>query len=117
MTASQWKTALAIALLAGAAGIYLLFGVERSAVSSAPMFVCVETGEVFRIAQDKIPSVLPAKNPKTGHLTLLPAAKAEDGKIYIGKRNAWDLHNNSDLVRVNKYVDPNTLEVLKSPRS
>jgi hypothetical protein len=115
MTPAQKKIALVAVLLAGAAGIYLILGPSESAVSPKPSFVCVETGQVFQIAQDAVPSFLPGKNPKTGHLTLLPARKADDGKLYVGARYASELQN-PELARVNKYVDPNTLEVLKSPQ-
>ncbi len=114
MKPEQKKLVVALVLLVAAVGVYWTFGRSRAPLSDSVNFVCVETGEKFAIARDKIPNVLPAKNPKTHRTTLLPTVD-RDGKLFANPRHA-DALREPELAKVNKYVDPQTLEVLSSPR-
>lgn len=96
-------------MLVAVAG-YFFYGRERPPLPTEIQFVCVSTGEVFNISRDKVPNILPAKNPKTGQMTLLPVSKHDDGKLYVGTRRREEL---KQLGEVNHYVDPKTLEVRK----
>jgi hypothetical protein len=114
MKSEHKKLVLALVLLIAAGGVYWRFGRSSAPLPDAVRFVCVETGQVFPIARDKIPSVLPAENPKTHHKTLLPIVERE-GKLYANPRHA-DALREPELAKVNKHVDPQTLEVVRSPR-
>lgn len=78
-------------------------------------FVCVETGEIFTIKRSDIPSVLPAKNPKTGKASLLPVIE-RDGKYVVNPRYGHGLLDSPKVAEINRYVDPETLAVLNAPR-
>jgi hypothetical protein len=114
MNSERKKLILAIVLLAAAVGIGVKFWPSGAPLPNSVSFVCVATGQRFSIARDKIPSLLPAKNPRTGAMTLLPVLE-QDGKVIVNPRHASCLRD-PELAKVNKYVDLQTLEVLKSPR-
>ncbi len=114
MKSEQKKLILVVALLAGAVGIYVYVGRSPEPLGGV-RFVCVETGKTVWLDQGDIPSILPATNPRTGRRTLIPATE-RDGKIYASERYAWGLLAEPEIAEVNKYVDPETLEVLDSPR-
>jgi len=114
MNSERKKLILAIVLLAAAVGIGVKFWPSGAPLPNTVRFVCVATGEQFSIARDKLPNFFPAKNPKTGTMTLLPVTE-RDGKLIASPRHAYCLRE-PELAKVNKYVDPQTLEVHKSPR-
>lgn len=117
MSSEHKKLALALGLLAVAAGVYLITRPREIALAGAVPFVCVETGEVFELAPDDVPASFPAPNPKTGRRTLLPAHKNEQGRYVLQKRYAQDLSRpDSELAKVNKHVDPKTLELTGTTR-
>lgn len=72
------------------------------------MFVCVETGELFSMTRK--PRILPAINPETGRITLLPCTLNRDGKIKVGARNI-DVLRDLERQQLNKCVNMKTLEV------
>ncbi len=114
MRSEHKKLILAGVLLVAAVVIGVKFWPSSGPLPSKVQFVCVATGERFPISQGAMPSVFPAKNPKTGAMTLLPVVE-QDGKLIINPRHAYCLRE-PELAKVNKYVDPQTLEVLKTPR-
>jgi uncharacterized protein YbaR (Trm112 family) len=116
MKPEYWKLTLVVVLLAGAVGTYFWFGRTPPPLPSEVKFVCVATGEVFRIARERIPSFLPAKNPNTGERTLLPVVE-RDGKLFANERHAYGCLSRPEVAEVNKYVDPQTLEILATPRT
>ena len=116
MQAKHWKLIIAAVLLVAAGGLYLKFGRPASALPDRISFVCVETGKVFQFSRADMPTVIPAKNPDTGTETLLPVTKHEDGKWYVDRRYGSGLRDEEGLAKVNKHVDPETLEVLAAPR-
>jgi hypothetical protein len=109
------KLAIAIVLLVAAVGVYWVFGRSSEPLAGSIQCVCVATGKPFSLTRDELPQVFPAKNPKTNQMTLFPT-ESRDGKLYVIHRHAWSLLNDPEVAKVNKYVDPQTLEVLKSPR-
>jgi hypothetical protein len=115
MNANTKKLIAAAVLLVAAVVVYLSVGRSSSALPSSIKYVCVATGKVFDFAPSDIPSILPGKNPSTGQMTLLPATE-KDGKLYASPRYARDLLRDPEFAKVNKYVDPSTYEVLKTPR-
>jgi len=115
MHAERNKILLVVLLLAVAVGVYFWLGRAQSPVAGSVQFVCVSTGKLYRISQEDIPSILPAVNPSTGEKTLLPTEE-KDGKLIANPRFAFDALRDPELAKVNKYVDPTTLEVLDSPR-
>ncbi len=108
------KLILAGVVLLAAVGLFFYFGRSSEPLPGTVQFVCVATGKTYALARDQIPSVLPAKNPKTGTLTLVPCEK-KDGKVVMVPRYR-DLLRDPEVEKANKYVDPQTLEVLASPR-
>lgn len=114
MNSEQKKLILVALLLVVAVGLYFYFGREPSTVPDTVKFVCVETGKLYTLNRDDVPSLLPAVNPDTQAKTLIPVYE-ENGKLYISGRRAG-LLSMPDVAKVNKYVDPDTLEVLTSPR-
>lgn len=109
------KIILAVVLLVVAGVVYFSVGRSQSALPGSIKFVCVATGKVFSFSPSNMPSIFPAKNPDTGQMTLLPATE-KDGKLYASSRYARDSLREPELAKVNKYVDPSTYEVLKTPR-
>ena len=63
-----------------------------------------------------MPSILPAANPDTGKETLLPIVQHEERNWYVDSFYGSSLRTEPELAEVNKYVDPETLQVLKNPR-
>ncbi len=119
MTRGRTKLAgpLAALVFASAAGLYA-FWPERSPLPKKTPFICVETGQVFFLSTSDLPLLFPAKNPRTGRATLLPAELRPDRSFAVMSRYARPLLGdpNSELGRSNRYVDPNTFELLASPR-
>lgn len=114
MTADQKKLSVAVGLLVVAGGVYFFVGRKTTGVPSSVKYVCVATGEIKSFSRDDIPPDLPAVNAKTGQATLLPIVE-QNGKMYVDRHYSSALRG-PDLAKVNKYVDPESLEVLKSPR-
>lgn len=69
-------------------------------------FICVETGKTYWIDRYKLVQV-PAPNPETGELTLLPCTE-RDGQLYLDPHYAPSLERFGER---NKYVDPETLAI------
>ena len=117
MEAQHKKLGLGIGLLALAVVLLAWLGPWSSgpALPKNKPYVCVATGEVFRFSGRDIPGYLPGKNPKTGENTLLPVEEKDGGKLVVISRYR-DAFADPDLVRLNRYVDPKTLEILKEPR-
>jgi hypothetical protein len=116
MKSEYKKLILAAVILLVAGGVYWFVGRSKPPLPDSVKFVCVSTGEIFSMSQKELPGALPARNPKTGERTLIPVTKAPDGKLVASRRYAHELLRNPELARVNKYVDPETLQVLKVPR-
>lgn len=114
MKSEHKKLTIVGALLVIAVGVYWFWGRPRSPISEGIAFVCVATGQTFQIDRDDLPSTYPARNPDTGQRTLLPYL-ARDGKRYLSPRYAGYLARLEEE-KVNKYVDPETLEILDAPR-
>lgn len=115
MSPQTKKIIVAVALLVVAGVVYFIYGRTESALPGSFKYVCVATGKVFSYSASDMPTILPAKNPSTGQMTLVPAVE-KDGKLYANPRHARDVLRDPELAKVNKYVDPTTFEVLKSPR-
>jgi hypothetical protein len=115
MNSERNKIILVVALLIAASGVYWFTRRPATAVPDAIQMVCVATGERFAIARDKLPTSPPFKNPKTGELTLLPIFE-DGGKYWISARTTEFIRGTGQLAKVNKYVDPETREVLTTPR-
>lgn len=98
-----------------AAGMYWFFIRRPDPLAGTVRLVCVATGERFSVDTRNLPSMFPAKNPKTGEYTLLPMGE-EDGRLMVSRRYRDYVRDPNWLGKVNRYVDPNTLEVLASPR-
>lgn len=99
---------LVVGLFAVAGAMFWYRGCEPSPLPDSVIYACVETGQVVYFAQTEIPAAMPAKNPKTGRATLVPAEK-RDGKLYMKERFRRLL--DEDLREVNKHVDPKTFEI------
>jgi hypothetical protein len=116
MQPKHWKLIAAVALLVGAGAVYMVYGRADGALPERVRFICVETGQTFQYSRANMPTIIPAKNPGTGAETLLPVIKHEDGKWYVDRHYGFGLSDEEGLAKVNKYVDPETLEVLSAPR-
>jgi len=115
MKSKRAKLILAAVCLGLAVGVYWGFVRRPDPLPGSIRLVCVATGEKFSIASRNLPSMFPAKNPKTGEFTLLPVGD-EGGRIVVSSRYRDYIRDPNWLGKVNRYVDPNTLEVLSSPR-
>jgi hypothetical protein len=104
------KIVLLVVLLVVAVGGWWFFSRTPSVLPDALLFACVETGQKHWVSRNDAPSVLPAKNPRTGKFSLLPAEE-RDGKLYLIERYADAMKSMSE---VSKHVDPETLEVRKN---
>jgi len=105
------KLILAGVILLAAIVIFFVFPSGGGAeLTDTINFVCVATGELYELDRGEIGG-LPAVNPDTGQATLLPYAE-KDGRRFITRRKARFL---AQLADVNKYVDPETLEVRAAP--
>jgi len=122
MTGDQKKLISVVVLLLVAGAVYWFFG--RGSMGGGPLpgqltYLCVQTGEKFHYdrSDDNAPKILPGKNPKTGQNTLVPIYD-DNGTFRITKRRLDALKKSfgDQFAEVNKYVDPDTLEVLDSPR-
>ena len=116
MKSDRNKVILVVALLVVAGAIFFYFGRDAGPLPNSIRFVCVATGEFYDLARDDVPSILPAKNPDTGEATLLPVVKDEDGTLHLNERYAYGLIDGPQLAEVNRYVDPQTFEILELPR-
>ncbi len=96
-----------------AVGAYFLVGRKDKVLTSSVNFVCVATGKTFDIDRNKV-NYLPWKNPSTGEKTLLPCVK-RDGKLFVTEHTGRLLSEDEYLRKVNKHVDPRTLEVRPQP--
>lgn len=105
---------LAVGLLVVAAAIYWYAGRSTSPLPDKVRYVCMATGEQFTFSRAKMPNSVPGTNPKTGELTLLPVGEV-DGKLMVGGSGARAVKD-PRFAEVNRYVDPDTLEVLAAPR-
>lgn len=97
-------------ILALAAGLTWMNWPRAHALPNRFQCVCVATGKVYSLDLRAL-SFLPAKNPDTGQQTLLPVVQ-QDGELYVIDRARPTLQGLGEL---NKFVDPNTLRVNKSP--
>jgi hypothetical protein len=98
----------AIVLIVG----YMMWSTSgESAIPDKARFVCVASGEEFRIGPEEMPTMLPMRHPQTGEATLLPCFE-KDGRLYVSRRCGRML---KDLRDVNKFVDPETLEIRNDP--
>ncbi len=114
MKSEHSKIILAVVLLGVAVGLFFYFNYDSGPLANSLQLVCVETGEVFSISRSEMPSVIPAENEKTGRRTLLPV-REEEGKLYAYDRYVGAILDNPELAPLNKYIDPQTYEVLDSP--
>jgi hypothetical protein len=115
MNSEQKKFIFALVLICGAVVAAFWLWPRSDTVPNSMLFVCVETGKTARLSRDDVPSIMPVENPSTGNRTLLPAYTDDDGKLRLIERYASVLHEPA-VAKVNKYVDPQTYEVLESPR-
>ncbi|MEW6250658.1 MAG: hypothetical protein AB1716_08410 [Planctomycetota bacterium] len=116
MRAERTRLIIGVALLAAAGGLILWrWPARRPAFADTAPFVCVATGEVFHLTLEERPAFPPGQNPKTGTATLLPAEVLADGRL-VAKARYAPLLQDAELAKANRYVDPNTLELLESPR-
>ncbi|MBK9120599.1 MAG: hypothetical protein IPM18_13520 [Phycisphaerales bacterium] len=115
MSPQTGKLVLAIVLLTGAAAVYFFFVRQPSLLPSSIRYVDISTGKIVQIAYERIPTILPGENPATGERTLLPV-EDDNGVLRAARRHAYHLLRDPEVAKVNKYVDPNTFEVLKEPR-
>jgi hypothetical protein len=99
---------LVLALL-GAAGVMTYRNWPPRGLSTDIAYVCVATGEVFEIPRNDV-GYLPFENPKSGQETLVPVQR-KDGHWVISEHYRKLI---SSLGEVNKYVDPNSLEIRSS---
>ncbi len=105
--AKPWQiAAIVLGLLGGAALITLnaLSG-EKPVLVNELFLVDVETGQVFRSAEDT--TLIPATNPATGKSTLYPVAKVE-GSWVISSRYIEDIRRGQKDI---KTFDPSTGKV------
>lgn len=110
---SKKKLILVAALLVVAVGVYWFWGRAPQPLTGSLKFVCVATGKQYTFRRSAAPAALPGTNPDTNENTLLPCSE-RDGKLYISGSYSRLLHDR--LAEVNRYVDPDTLEVLEAPR-
>jgi len=98
-------------VLAGAAIGLLVFQFRRPAVLPSKIpFVCVATGERFRLDRDAVVTV-PTPNPKTQQRTLLPCYE-ENGVWKVDEHYRGSVQT---LAEQNHYVDGETLVVRGTP--
>ncbi len=109
------KIIAVVALLVLSGGLLVYFNRSPSPLADSIEFVCVATGKTYRIDREDLPGMFPAENPDTGERTLLPV-KTEDGKRIAIPRYAHEALRDPELAKVNKYVDPQTFEILETPR-
>ena len=114
MKSEHTKIILAVVLLGVAVGLFFYFNHEPSSIPDSVKFVCISTGEVFTYSRSSMPTRVPAENPKTGEPTLIPA-REEDGKLYASTNYGYRCLNDPQYAALNKYIDPDTLEVLDTP--
>lgn len=115
MNAQAGKLTLAVVLLLGAGAVYFVYLRQPALKPSHVRFVDISTGKIVSIHESKTPRFMPGENPSTGERTLLPVEQ-EDGVLRATRRYAYHVLRDPEYAKVNRYVDPDTLEVLKEPR-
>lgn len=108
--AQKGKAILAAVLLVLAGGWLWYQSRDANALPSRLTLVCVATGKTFTLDRSKV-GMLPARNPETGEHTLL-ICHQRDGKWYVTDRARQTLES---LAGVNRWVDPQSLEVRPPP--
>jgi hypothetical protein len=110
MNSKAQKVVLAVVILAVAAFLTIRAtrGGKDDVLLTKSGFVCVATGEIFELKVANV-GIIPAKNPKTGQMTLVPCARGEDGKMRVSAH--YRLLLRDDLKDLNKFVDAASLEV------
>jgi hypothetical protein len=106
----QAKTLLAVVFLLAAAVILAGYFRQTAGLPNSVNFVCVATGQKFSIDRTKLVEI-PAKNPKTGEMTLLPCVM-DNGALFVSSRYRGSLEA---LGEKNHYVDVETLAVRSTP--
>ena len=112
LKANAGKISLIAVLLLAAIGLYIFLrgrSVE-SRIGRSLTYVCAETGKTFEFSRGKTRAP-PLENPKTGRRTLV-ACYERDGQLYISTRHRALVR---DLAGLNKFIDPETLQVRESP--
>lgn len=112
LKANAGKLAIVAVLLLVAIVLLAFQGGGAPSRSGEVQFVCVATGEIFWL--DRQPRIFPFENPDTGEKTMLPCHEGEDGNIYVSSR-CRKLVKEFEQNAVNKYVDPETLQVRTEP--
>ncbi len=76
-----WQIVVIVGAFLGA-GVLLWLTLNRGPdirIADAMLMVDVRTGELFEVSRKPRPPTIPAPNPGTKELTLLPVEKGEDG--------------------------------------
>ncbi len=111
-----WQLAVIVIGLLVGGGLIAWQGLTSKEVSLADsiMLVDVTTGEIFQAPLPTGRTVgFPAKNPKTGKETLLPATQV-DGKWFVGSRYREFVKDIVQGAGASSAADPSSFEV-KSP--
>ena len=111
--AKPWQIVVMIVALLGAMGsiFYSCMGPDRVKQSSNAHMVDIRSGELFEAPYpDKRPVFFPAKNPKTGDMTLYPVAPIE-GKWYLDRRYMNDIKKD-DKLKTGLIADGKTGEIV-----
>ncbi len=107
---NRTKVIFAVVLLLGAGLlVFRQYSASSGPLENRLLFVCVATGDTFTLDREDV-VMIPAKNPNTDELTLLPATR-EDGELRVHARYRGSLQR---LREKNEYVDPETLVVRQS---
>ncbi len=110
-TSNRGRLALAGVLVAALGGlVYYQLRSGHGRLPKGVRFVCVATGKTYWLDRNKV-VVLPAENPQTGQMTLLPAY-VKDGVTYVDSRYREAVIELGDQ---NRHVDPETLAVRTVP--
>jgi len=111
MNSSHWKAIVAVVLLLGAAGIWWFYNHGSTGMPDRVRYVDMETGEPVWIRLSQTPNEMPGENPKTGKRTLLPVTE-RDGRLYADPHYAVSALRNSEVAKLNKHIDPTTMELI-----
>lgn len=100
-----------IAVLLTAAGFFAVRGLRSDPLNRPDTltFVCVTTGKVYRFPRDGKARPVPAENPDTHTMTLVPCME-RDGGVFVSSRYRGTLQ---ELKDANQAVDVSTLQVRK----
>lgn len=110
IAAQKGKLIWVAILLVAATGFYLLNGRDREVLPNRITLVCVATGKTYALAPAEV-QFLPARNPETGEFTLLPVWD-DNGTLRV-KDRCKVAFKDSSFAALNKFVDPQSLEVRK----